>query len=66
MSFSRFDFTEKYWNGLSQKSRDLYEQVRPMVRPRSACNYRLGEIEATLETFRKDCEAHGALTSFRT
>jgi len=59
MSFSKFDFTEKYWNGLSDKSRALYEQIRPMVRPRSACSYRLGEIEATLERFREDCEAHG-------
>lgn len=59
MSFSRFDFTEKYWNGLPQKSRDLYEQVRPMVRPRSACNYRVGEIEGTLADFHKDCAKRG-------
>ena len=59
MSFSRFDFTEKYWNSLNQKSRDLYEEVRPMIRPRSACHYRVGEIENTISIFVDDCSRHG-------
>jgi hypothetical protein len=59
MSNNAHDLADKYWLGLSQRDRDLYDLVRPLRKSRHTCDYRVADIERWLGRFEEDCVTTG-------
>lgn len=56
---ARFGLSDEYWNSLSEKSRALYREFRPLRRSIYAVQNKILHIERTLENLARDAGSQG-------